>query len=162
MGFLGVAQIDRFANINTTVIGSYENPKVRLPGSGGASEIATSCGEIFVITAHRSRTLIPKVDFVTSFGHGDGGDHRQRLGIQTKGPSLVVTDLSLMRPDPETKELEVMSIHEGVTRGDIEDNTGWPIRFARRVEQTPPPTSGELEVLRDLHARTARAHAGAT
>lgn len=161
VGFLGVAQIDRFANINTTVIGSYESPKVRLPGSGGASEIATSCGEIFVITGHKSRTLVPKVDFITSFGHGDGGDHRQRLGIKTKGPSLVVTDLCLMRPEPETKELEVVSIHEGVTKRDVEDNTGWPIRFAQSVEKTPPPTARELEVLRDLHARTARAHAGA-
>lgn len=162
VGFLGVAQIDRFGNINTTVIGSYDHPKVRLPGSGGAPEIAMSCKEIFVIAGHNARALVPKVDFITSFGHGEGGDHRQSLGITTKGPSLVVTDLCLMRPDTETKELVVVSIHEGVTRSDIEDRTGWSIRFGEAVEQTPPPTTKELEVLRELHARTARAHAGAS
>ena len=161
VGFLGVAQIDRFGNINTTVIGSYDHPKVRLPGSGGAPEIATSCREIFVIAGHNSRALVPKVDFITSFGHGEGGDHRSSLGITTKGPSLVVTDLCLLRPDPKTKELVVVSIHEGVTQSDIEEHTGWSIRFGDAVEQTPPPTTTELEVLRELHARTARAHEGA-
>jgi glutaconate CoA-transferase subunit B len=161
VGFLGVAQIDRFGNINTTVIGSYDDPKVRLPGSGGAPEIATSCREIFVIAGHNSRALVPKVDFITSFGHGEGGDHRRSLGITTKGPSLVVTDLCLLRPDPKTKELVVVSIHEGVTQSDIEEHTGWSIRFGDAVEHTPPPTTTELEVLRELHARTARAHEGA-
>jgi glutaconate CoA-transferase, subunit B len=162
VGFLGVAQIDRFGNINTTVIGSYDHPKVRLPGSGGAPEIATSCREIFVIAGHNSRALVPKVDFITSFGHGEGGDHRSSLGITTKGPSLVVTDLCLLRPDPKTKELVVVSIHQGVTQSDIEEHTGWSIRFGDAVEQTPPPTTTELEVLRELHARTARAHEGAS
>ncbi|MDQ4057563.1 MAG: CoA-transferase subunit beta [Actinomycetota bacterium] len=162
VGFLGVAQIDRFGNINTTVIGSYDQPKVRLPGSGGAPEIATSCKEIFVIAGHTQRALVPKVDFITSFGHGEGEDHRRSLGISTMGPSLVVTDLCLMRPDPGTKELVVVSIHEGIARSDIEENTGWPIRFGDAVKHTPPPTATELEVLRELHERTARAHAGAT
>jgi len=161
VGFLGVAQIDRFGNINTTVIGSYDHPKVRLPGSGGAPEIATSCKEIFVIAGHNSRALVPKVDFITSFGHGEGGDHRSSLGITTKGPSLVVTDLCLLRPDPKTKELVVVSIHEGVSPSDIEERTGWSIRFGDTVEHTPPPTTTELDVLRELHARTARAHEGA-
>src|SRR5215211_1620785 len=103
IGFLGGAQIDRFANINSTVIGSYDRPKVRLPGAGGASEIAASCGQIFVIMRQSRRTFVERIDFVTSFGHGEGGDHRQRLGIRTAGPSLVVTDLGVLRPDPETK-----------------------------------------------------------
>ena len=162
VGFLGVAQIDRFGNINTTVIGAYDQPKVRLPGSGGAPEIATSCKEIFVIAGHTERALVPEVDFITSFGHGEGGDHRRNLGITTRGPSLVVTDLCLLRPDPETKELVVVSIHEGVTQSEIEERTGWPVRFGDVVEHTPPPTETELEVLRELHERTARAHAGAT
>ncbi|MGH2826479.1 MAG: CoA-transferase subunit beta [Actinomycetota bacterium] len=162
VGFLGVAQIDRFGNINTTVIGAYDQPKVRLPGSGGAPEIATSCKDIFVIAGHTERALVPEVDFITSFGHGEGGDHRRNLGITTKGPSLVVTDLCLLRPDPETKELVVVSIHEGVTQSEIEERTGWPVRFGDVVEHTPPPTETELEVLRELHERTARAHAGAT
>jgi glutaconate CoA-transferase, subunit B len=158
IGFLGGAQIDRFGNINSTVIGDYDRPKVRLPGGGGAPEIASSCGEIFVIMSQTRRSFVERVDFVTSFGFGEGGDHRQRLGIRTGGPSLVVTDLCLLRPEPATKELVVVSIHPGVSRGEIGERTGWPIRFADEVEQTPPPTDAELTVLRDLHARTARAH----
>jgi glutaconate CoA-transferase subunit B len=158
VGFLGAAQLDRFANINTTVIGPYETPTVRLPGSGGAPEIATSCEEIFVMTPHKPRVLVDKVEFITSFGHGEGGDHRRRLGLGTAGPNLVVTDLCLMRPHPETKELMVTSIHHGVQEKDIFENTGWPIRLADELEDTPPPTDKELEVLRDLHARTAKAH----
>ncbi|MGH2819971.1 MAG: CoA-transferase subunit beta [Actinomycetota bacterium] len=160
VGFLGAAQLDRFANINTTVIGPYGDPKVRLPGSGGAPEIAASCREIFVIAPHKTRVMVPKVEFVTSFGHGEGADDRRRLGLGTTGPSLVVTDLCLMRPDPDTRELTVVSMHEGVTERDIEQNTGWPIRFAADVDQTPPPSATELDVLRELHARTARAHEG--
>jgi glutaconate CoA-transferase subunit B len=105
---------------------------------------------------------VPKVDFITSFGHGEGGDHRQRLGMRTAGPTLVATDLCLLRPDPETKELTVVSVHPGVSREQISEATGWPVRFAERVEQTPPPTATELEALRDLQARTARAHGTAT
>jgi glutaconate CoA-transferase subunit B len=160
VGFLGGAQIDRFANINSTVIGSYRQPKVRLPGAGGAPEIASACGQIFVIMRQSRRSFVSKVDFITSFGYGQGGDHRQRLGIRTAGPALVVTDVCIMRPDPQTKELTVVSIHPGVTREQIIEQTGWPIRFADQgaLETTPPPTERELSVLRDLQARTARAH----
>ena len=158
IGFLGGAQIDRFANINSTVIGSYEHPRVRLPGAGGAPEIASSCGQIFIIMRQSRRTFVPKVDFITSFGHGEGGDHRRRLGLSTAGPTLVVTDLCLMRPHPETRELTVVSLHEGVSEKDVIEATGWPIGFADVVEQTLPPTDIELEVLRDLQLRTSRAH----
>jgi len=158
VGFLGGAQIDRFGNINSTVIGDYARPKVRLPGAGGAPEIASACGQIFIIMRQSRRAFVPKVDFITSFGHGTGGDHRQRLGLRTAGPSLLVTDLCVMRPDPETKEFIVTSIHEGVTRDQITQATGWPIHFATEVAQTPPPTATELAILRDLVARTARAH----
>lgn len=160
VGFLGGAQIDRFGNINSTVIGSYERPTVRLPGAGGAPEIASSCGTIFVVMRQTRRSFVSQVDFVTSFGHGIGGDHRQRLGLRTSGPSLVVTDLCLLRPDPETKELVVAAIHEGVAREAIVQTTGWPIRFASDVAQTPPPTATELAALRDLQARTSQAHSG--
>ena len=158
VGFLGGAQLDRFANINSSVIGGYERPTVRLPGGGGAPEIASHCRQTYVVMAQSSRSFVPKVDFITSFGHGDGGDHRCRLGLRTLGPTLVVTDLCLMRPDPETKELVVVSLHEGVTSERVRENTGWPPRFAERLEATPPPTREELETLRDLQARTARAH----
>jgi glutaconate CoA-transferase subunit B len=158
VGFLGGAQIDRFANINSTVIGSYEKPSVRLPGGGGAPEIASSCGQIFVIMAQSRRSFVEKVDFITSFGFGSGGDARERLGLRTAGPSLVVTDLAIMRPDPSSKELTVVSLHPGVTREQVAEKTGWAIQFGGSLEQTPPPTEHELSTLRDLQARTARAH----
>jgi glutaconate CoA-transferase subunit B len=159
VGFLGGAQIDRHANINSSVIGPYAEPKVRLPGGGGAPEIAAHCRQVYIVMSQTRRSFVDRLDFVTSFGHGDGGGHRQRLGLRTQGPTLVVTDLCLMRPDPDTLELTVVSVHPGVTREQIAENTGWPIRFADDVAQTQPPTETELTVLRDLQARTARAHA---
>ena len=100
IGFLGAAQLDKFGNINTTVIGDYAKPKTRLPGGGGAPEIATSSGEIYITMKQSLRAMVEKIDFYTSFGHGDGGDHRKRLGIDTKGPTLLITDLAVWRPDP--------------------------------------------------------------
>src|SRR5262249_1726310 len=160
VGFLGGAQIDRFANLNTTVVGPYDKPKVRLPGGGGAPEIATSCGEIFIIMAQGKRSFVDKLDFVTSIGHVSGGDSRAKLGVKTKGPTKLITDLALFEPDPQTKEMTVVSIHPGVTREQIQENSGWPIKFAAKVAETPPPTQRELEVLRELHTRTNRARAG--
>ena len=158
VGFLGGAQIDRFGNINSTVIGDYYHPAVRLPGAGGAPEIASACDRIFVIMSQSSRSFVPEVDFITSFGHGKGGDERQRLGLSTAGTSLVFTDLCVLRPHPVTKELEVASIHPGVSAEQITHATGWEVRFVEDVGQTPPPTDLELSALRDLLARTARAH----
>jgi glutaconate CoA-transferase subunit B len=155
IGFLGGAQIDKFANLNTTVVGPYDKPKVRLPGGGGAPEIAISCGEIFIIMAQSKRSFVPKLDFVTSLGHGEGGDSRARLGVTTKGPTKLLTDLAIFEPDPKSKEMRVTSIHPGVTRAQIADNTGWDVLYADKVGETPQPTARELEVLRALHARTA-------
>lgn len=161
IGFLGAAQIDRFGNINTTVIGPYERPKVRLPGGGGAPEIAGLCREVFVVVSQTRRSFVPQVDFITSFGHGTGGGDRKRLGFRTAGPSLVVTDLCLLRPDLETRELAVVSVHPGGTPEQVKERTGWPVRFASRVEETSPPTQLELTVLRDLVNRSPQP-AGAT
>jgi glutaconate CoA-transferase subunit B len=158
VGFLGGAQIDKYANLNTTVVGSYDKPKVRLPGGGGAPEIATSCGEIFIIMAQGKRGFVDKLDFVTSLGHGSGGDERQRLGVKTKGPTKLITDLCIFEPDPETKEMTVTSIHPGTTREQIDGNTGWKVRYASRVDETAPPTAIELDALRALYARTKKAH----
>ena len=159
VGFLGGAQIDRFANLNTTVLGDYQHPKVRLPGGGGAPEIATHCGEVFIIMQHSRRSFVDKLDFMTSLGHGEGGDHRQRLGVKTRGPTRLITDLCIFEPDPDTREMTVMSIHPGVSREQIQDNTGWNVRYASHVQSTPAPDSAELSVLRELHARTRAAHA---
>lgn len=158
LGFLGGAQVDRFGNLNSTVIGDYSKPKVRLPGSGGASEIATSCGKIFIVMRQGPRSFVDRVDFLTSLGHGRTGRERRELGITTQGPALLVTDLCIMKPEPETNEFVVASLHPGVTREAVQKNTGWNVRFSESVVETPQPTSTELEALRDLQTRTARAH----
>jgi glutaconate CoA-transferase subunit B len=158
VGFLGGAQIDRFANLNTTVVGRYDKPKVRLPGGGGAPEIAISCGEIFIIMNQSKRSFVDKLDFITSLGHGAGKGDRERLGVTTKGPTKLVTDLAVFEPDAETKEMTVVSVHPGVTREQFQENTGWAVRYAANVGETPAPMAHELAVLRELNARTARAH----
>jgi glutaconate CoA-transferase, subunit B len=159
VGFLGGAQVDRFGNLNTTVVGDYLRPTVRLPGSGGATEIATGCGRIFIVMPHTPRAFVEKLDFVTSLGHGRTGRERAALGLHTQGPTLLVTDLCTMRPDPLTNEFEVVTVHQGITRDTIAESTGWPVRFKADTSDTPPPTPHELGVLRDLHERTRRAHA---
>jgi glutaconate CoA-transferase subunit B len=157
-GFLGAAQLDKFANINTTVIGPYDKPRVRLPGGGGAPEIATSCGEIFVVMKQDTRSFVEKVDFVTSLGHGKGGNDRASYGVTTKGPTKVITDLGVMEPDPVSKELTVVGLHPGVTREAVVAATGWAVKFAPKLTETVAPTDAELKVLRALHARTKAAH----
>jgi len=152
VGFLGAAQIDRFANINTTVVGDYDHPKVRLPGAGGAPEIAASCGEVIVIVRQSKRAFVEKVDFVTSVGHGDGAGSRERLGLRGKGPTKVITDLGILEPDPETFELTLTHLHPGVTVEQAKEATGWDLQVADDLRTTEPPTPGELEALRELIA----------
>ena len=161
VGFLGAAQLDRFGNINTTVIGDYNDPKKRLPGGGGAPEIASSSQQVFLTMKQSARGMVEKIDFFTSFGHGDGGDHRQRLGIKTAGPTQLITDLAVWKPDPATKEFTVVSIHPGVTRERVQETCGWTVRYADDVSETPTPTSEELTTLREIHARTKAAHEAA-
>jgi glutaconate CoA-transferase subunit B len=158
VGFLGAAQLDRFGNINTTVIGDYHQPKTRLPGGGGAPEIASSCQQIYITLKQSKRSMVQKIDFFTSFGHGDGGDARLKLGLSTLGPTLLITDLAIWKPDEHTKEFTVVSLHEGVTREQVQETCGWPVKFAEALETTPSPTELELTTLRDLKARTAKAH----
>jgi glutaconate CoA-transferase subunit B len=160
LGFLGAAQIDRFANINTTVIGDYHKPSTRLPGAGGAPEIAASCKEVLITLRQNKRAFVQKLDFVTSAGHLDGGDSRSKLRLPGKGPVAVITDLGILTPDAVTKELTLTSVHPGVTADAVVAATGWPLKVAPQLETTAPPTAEELAVLRDLQARTARAHAG--
>ncbi|MCE8022495.1 CoA-transferase subunit beta [Halomonas sp. MCCC 1A11036] len=160
VGFLGTAQIDRYCNLNTTLIGDYREPKVRLPGGGGAPEIATNAGEVFITLKHSKRAFVDRVDFVTTLGFGRDGKGRDGVPNIGKGPTRVITDLCVMKPDPETKELVVVSLHPGVSREDVIEATGWEIRFADTLESTPEPSANELEILRELKARTARAHSG--
>ncbi len=158
VGFLGAAQIDRFGNINTTVIGPYEAPKVRLPGAGGAPEIAALAGEVFVVLRQSHRSFVDRMDFVTSAGHLTGGDWRRRAGLPGRGPSIVITDLGVLEPDPESRELTLTRVHPGVEVEAVQAATGWPLRVADDLSVSPPPTEAELAALRALHRRTAEAH----
>jgi glutaconate CoA-transferase subunit B len=152
VGFLGAAQIDRFCNINTTVIGSYDHPKVRLPGAGGAPEIAAASREVIVIVRQSRRSFVEKLDFVTSIGHGAGPGERERLGFPGAGPSVVVTNLGVLRPSPHDRELELVAVHPGVSVDQVREATGWPLRVREPVETTPPPTEEELSMLRTMRA----------
>jgi glutaconate CoA-transferase, subunit B len=158
VGFLGAAQIDRFANINTTVIGPYHKPKTRLPGAGGAPEIAALAGEVLIIMQQSARAFVKQLDFITSVGFLDGGDARERAGLPGRGPAAVITDLCILDPDPVTRELTVISMHPGVERAKLEAATGWPIRFGSSVITTAAPSVLELGTLRDLLRRTAAVH----
>lgn len=152
VGFLGAAQLDRYANINTTVVGDYAHPKVRLPGAGGAPEIAASCGEVVVIVRQSPRAFVERVDFVTSVGHGDGPGARERLGLRGKGPTKVITDLGILEPDPETRELVLTHLHPGIDVEQARAATGWDLRIAADLQTTEPPTEEELKALRELLA----------
>ena len=159
VGFLGAAQLDRFGNINTTVIGDYGRPKVRLPGAGGAPEIAALAGEVFVIMRQSVRGFVEQVDFVTSAGHLTGGDWRERAGLPGRGPTRVITDLGILEPDPESRELVLACVHPGVAVDEVRAATGWPLTIADGLAVSPAPTKDELKALRGLHARTAAARA---
>jgi glutaconate CoA-transferase subunit B len=148
VGFLGAAQIDRFGNINTTVVGDYDNPAVRLPGAGGAPEIAASCKEVIVIVRQTRRTLVDKVDFVTSFGYGTGPGDRERLGLRGRGPRQLITDLGVLTPDPLTCEFTMTGIFEGVRAETIRERTGWDVAISGSPRAIPPPTAAELAALR--------------
>jgi glutaconate CoA-transferase subunit B len=156
VGFLSAAQIDRFGNLNSTVIGCYEDPKVRLPGAGGAPEIVSSAGEVIVMLRHTERAFVPSVDFVTSVGFGRQGEGR--AGHVGAGPTVVITDLGVLQPDPNSHELTLVAIHPGVEIGQVLSRTGWDLIVADDVATTEPPTREELEILRGLIARTTEAH----
>ena len=155
VGFLGAAQMDRFGNINTTVVGDYERPKVRLPGAGGAPDIAASAKEVVVILRQTPRAFVEKLHFVTSVGHRHGHGSRAELGYTGAGPTMVVTDLGVLRPDPTTRELTMTALHPGASVEKTREETGWNLKTVPEPETTPSPTHRELEVLRDLRARTA-------
>jgi glutaconate CoA-transferase, subunit B len=152
VGFLGAAQIDRFANLNSTVIGDYERPKVRLPGGGGAPEIAAMAGEVIVIIRQSTRSFVEELDFRSSIGFGDGPGDRERLGLPGRGPTIVITDLGVLRPDPETCELTLTQVHPDASVDQVREATGWPLRVADDVQETEPPSDEELRVLRELRA----------
>jgi glutaconate CoA-transferase, subunit B len=148
VGFLGGAQIDRFGNINATIVGEYAHPKVRLPGSGGSQEIAAWADRCYVMTPHQKRRFPERVDFGTSIGFLDGRARRQALGLRGSGPQAVVTDLGILEPD-ESGELILAALHPGATLAQAQANTGWALRAAPVLRQTEPPTAAELHILRE-------------
>ncbi len=150
VGFLGAAQVDRFANLNTTVIGPYDRPKVRLPGAGGAPEIAAHAHEVFLVLPQSKRTFVEKLDFVTTVGFLRGGDARERSGFPGRGPTAVVTDLGLLRPDPSTRELVLTGVHPGVTAAEAIARTGWSLRVSPNLRVLEDPEPREIEALRRL------------
>jgi glutaconate CoA-transferase subunit B len=158
VGFLGAAQIDRFGNLNTTAIGDYHKPKIRLPGAGGAPEIAAHARETFIMLRQSPRSFVDKLDFTTSAGYIGNTLARRQAGARGKGPSIVITDLGILTPDGESGELTLTHLFEGISAADAEAATGWPLATAQTVEQVPPPKEEELDALRDLHARTEKAH----
>jgi glutaconate CoA-transferase subunit B len=159
VGFLGAAQVDKFGNINTTVIGGdYAKPKVRLPGAGGAPEIASNAKETWIIIKQTKRSFVPKLDFMTSVGHLEGGDSRAKSGARGAGPTAVITDLGVLAPDPVTRELTLAALHPGITVEQAKASTGWDLKVAPSLARTAAPTKAELDTLRGLQARTAKAH----
>ncbi len=153
VAFLGAAQIDRYANLNSTVIGDYEHPKTRLPGAGGAPEIAASCGEVIVVAPHSRRTFVERLDFVTTVGHGDGPGSREKLGFAGRGPTAVITDKGVLEPDADTCELVLVATHAGVSVEEVQEETGWELRVSEELQRTDEPTDEELEALRELMSR---------
>jgi glutaconate CoA-transferase, subunit B len=149
VGFLGAAQIDRFGNINTTVIGDYAHPKTRLPGSGGACEIAIHARRVFVIMRQGRRSFVEKLDFRTSPGHSGDPEHDRARGWTGTGPTSVVTDLGTYGFDEATGEMTVVTLHPGVDLEEVRANTGWEPRVAGDVGETPRPTDEELRILRE-------------
>lgn len=148
VALLGGAQIDRFGNLNTTVIGDYAAPKVRLPGSGGACEIALNARRIFIIMRLMKRAFVDKLDFYTSPGHLDGGTSRESLNVPGSGPQLVVTDKALFDFDNPEREMQITSLHAGVTLEQVREEVGWEVRISESVRETAPPSEAELNLVR--------------
>ncbi|MER3400571.1 MAG: 3-oxoadipate--succinyl-CoA transferase subunit B [Thermoflexus sp.] len=149
VGFLSGAQVDRFGNLNATVIGNYRRPRARLPGSGGAAEIAAWAGRFYVIMPHEPRRFPERCDFCTAPGFLEGGDARERAGLIGKGPAAVITDLGLLQPDA-SGELILTAVHPGVSVETVRERTGWPLRVSPDLEVLPSPTQEELSALRAL------------
>jgi glutaconate CoA-transferase, subunit B len=148
LGFIGGAEVDRFGNLNTTYIGGRENAKVRLPGSGGGSDIASLSKRFVIIMNHEKRRFVDRATYVTSPGFGRGGDWRMRNGLRGGGPCAVITTKGIFRFEPDTKEMFLESVHPGVSIEEVLDHTGWRLKLSRSINETSPPSSSELGIIR--------------
>lgn len=147
LGFIGGAEVDRFGNLNTHWV-EEKGKRVRLPGSGGAADIATLAGRCIIIMNHEKRRFVPRVHFVTSPGYGEGGNWRDQSGLAGGGPSRVITSMGIFTFDPATKEMLLSSYHPGVTVEQIQRETGWPLRLAGDIGETSPPAADEIAAVR--------------
>jgi glutaconate CoA-transferase subunit B len=150
VGFIGGAQIDQHGNLNTSAIGGYDKPAVRLPGSGGANDIISLCREVMILTVHEKRRFTERVDFVTSPGYLDGGDSRRKSGLLFGGVSRMVTTLGVFDFEPRTRRMRLIALHPGVTVDDVQANTGFEVLVSEALATTEPPTPKELDILRML------------
>jgi glutaconate CoA-transferase subunit B len=150
VGFIGGAQIDRYGNLNTSYIGAAEAVQTRLPGSGGACDLASLAKRHIILLSHEKRRFVSRVDYVTSPGYGSGGNWRRQMGLPRGGPSRVITTLGVLSFDPESREMVLTAVHPGISVGEVQANTGWPLRVAPDLKQTPAPTAVELEKLRQF------------
>ena len=158
VGFLGAAQVDRYGNLNSTVIGPYDAPRTRLPGAGGATEIAAHAKQTFVVLKATPRSLVARLDFRTSAGFLEGHGARARTSMRGTGPQAVITDYGMLRPQPGSEELQLAALFDDTTVDEARAATGWPLAVAPALETIAAPTRIELETLRALHARTREAH----
>jgi glutaconate CoA-transferase subunit B len=158
VGFLGAAQIDRYGNLNSTVIGEYAQPATRLPGAGGAPEIAAHAGQTFIVMKASRRSFVERIDFRTSAGHFDGRGGRARSGARGAGPRAVITDFGILTPDQESDELVLTALYAGVEVEEAQAAVGWSLTMAKDIVRIPVPYAHELSELRALHARTDAAH----
>ena len=148
VALLGGAQIDRYANLNTSVIGSYTTPRTRLPGSGGACEIAINAQRVFIIMHLKKRAFVDRLDFLTSPGHLSGGNARQALGMPGRGPELVITDMAIFNFESAEREMQLVSLYPGVTLEQVQAEMGWQVRLAETLSEAIPPTNEELQLIR--------------
>ena len=148
LGFIGAAEIDRFGNLNTTYIGGRENVQVRLPGSGGGSDIASLSRRLVILMSHEKRRFLQRVSYLTSPGFGDGENWREHKGLNGGGPCALITTKGVLRFDHDTKEMILDSIHPGVTVEEVLENTGWDLKLASKIKETGPPTRSELRIIR--------------
>jgi glutaconate CoA-transferase subunit B len=149
-GFLGAAQVDMYGNINTSVIGGLERPRVRLPGSGGANDIISLCGEVLIVTSHEPRRFVERVDFITSPGYLSGGDSRVRAGLTRGRLGAVVTDLALLDFEPASKRMRLRALQAGVTVAEVRSRTGFELLVSSDVRELAPPSAEELAIYREL------------
>lgn len=149
LGMVGGAEVDRFGNVNTSYIGSRDRPSVKLPGSGGAADIASLAGRLLILMPHQRHRFRVRVDYITSPGYGEGGDWRRRIGLAGAGPAAIITSLATMVFDPESKEAILASYHPGITPDEVKRHTGWSLRLSPTLHETPPPTKEELAIIRE-------------